>query len=484
MTDFFKSYSFKFWLFAFAIFLTRLPFLSSGYGLDEDSWSVAMTAKDIAATGQVEVSRFPGYPVQEFICSLFYNGYPFRLNLLTAVISTIGFLFFAMTLRVWKFKHIFLAAAALAFTRVVYINSTTTIDYLWALAFLLISLYYVARNKLFVAGIFLGVAVGCRITSGAMIIPYSIMMMQTDGLKKNIVRIFKLAFPAVVVGCLLYLPIYLKYGWQFFSYYDIFYPSIFKVLYKFFAEVWGVIGLIGLITAIVFLFSSSKNKTRKYLFPRSINEKYVIAWLIAIDIYIILFLRFPVESGYLIPIVPFTIFIFGKYLYDRAFKFFAITLILSSFIFSINPADRDDAATPSPVSFVMKAGGENLNFDVNGSIFTYESRRKNGLKFTDKILKSLDTLKSRSLIVAGIWYDQIALKRSEASVASFNTGLYGKPPVEFRYYITQDSLLYYIGKGYSICYLPRQDINNLLIRKVNIAFYGAEPYVASEKLSR
>jgi len=477
VANFFKSYSFKFWLFAFAIFLTRLPFLFSGYGLDEDSWSVAMTAKDIAATGQVEVSRFPGYPVQEFICSLFYNGYPFRLNLLTAIISTIGFLFFAMTLRVWKFKHIFLAAAALAFTRVVYINSTTTIDYLWALAFLLISLYFIARNKLLPAGIFLGVAIGCRITSGAMIIPYVIMSLQTIGFQKNLIRIFKLSFPAVIVAALLYLPIYLKYGWQFFTYYDIVYPSVFKVLYKFFTEVWGLTGLIGLLTAIVFLFISTHGKPRKYLFPRSINEKYVIAWLIAIDLYIILFLRFPVESGYLVPIVPFTILIFGKYLYDKVFKIFALTLIFSSFIFSINPVDRNDAATASPISFQRRMGGENLNFDVVGSIFSYESRRKNGLLFTDKILNSIDTLKTKSLIVSGIWYDQIALKRTEA-----NNGRADRQFIMFRDYVNQDSLLYYIGKGFNIYYLPRQDINNLLIRKVDITLYGAEPYIRSEKL--
>ena len=122
------------WLFALGIFLSRLPFLSQGYGLDGDSWSVAIVARNIAMTGNYEVSRFPGYPVQELICSLFYNGTAWRLNLLTAIISTIGVLFFALTLKAWKFKYVFLAAAALAFVPIIYINSTTTIDYVWALS--------------------------------------------------------------------------------------------------------------------------------------------------------------------------------------------------------------------------------------------------------------------------------------------------------------------------------------------------------------
>src|SRR4051812_19802515 len=135
MANFFRSDAFKFWLFAFVIFLTRLPFLFQGYGLDMDSWSVAITAHNIAETGQFEVSRFPGYPVQEFICSLFYNGVPFRLNLLTAVISTIGFLFFALTLKIWKFRAVFLASTALAFVPIIFISSVATIDYMWTLSF-------------------------------------------------------------------------------------------------------------------------------------------------------------------------------------------------------------------------------------------------------------------------------------------------------------------------------------------------------------
>src|SRR5690348_11577757 len=185
---FFKSDSFMLWLFAFALFLSRLLLFCQGYGLDGDSWSVAITARNIASTGSYEVSRFPGYPVQEFISSLFYNGYAWRLNLLTALFSTIGILFFALTLKTWKFKNVFLASAALAFVPIIYINSTTTIDYVWALSFLLISLYFVARYQPLLAGLFIGIAIGCRLTSGAMLIPYCIMIMQPGESRNNIIR--------------------------------------------------------------------------------------------------------------------------------------------------------------------------------------------------------------------------------------------------------------------------------------------------------
>jgi len=40
----------------------------------------------------------------------------------------------------------------------------------------------------------------------------------------------------------LFIPVYQKYGMDFFSFYNIPYPSIQKVLYKFSIEVWGLIG--------------------------------------------------------------------------------------------------------------------------------------------------------------------------------------------------------------------------------------------------
>lgn len=468
MERFFKSDSFKFWLFALAIFLSRLPFLSQGYGLDGDSWSVAITARNIAATGVYEVSRFPGYPVQEYICSLFYNGTAWRLNLLTAIISTIGILFFALTLTVWKFKKVFLAAAALAFVPIIYINSTTTIDYVWALSFLLISLYCVARYNAILAGVFLGLAIGCRITSGAMLIPFAIMILQAGERRENIIRLVKLVLAALITGVLLFYPVYSKYGPEFFMYYDLPYPSIAKVLYKFFIETWGLVGLSALFISVAVFFLPRGSTPRKYLFPRSINEKYVVAWLIAIDLYIIAFLKVPMESGYLIPVIPFVLLVFGKYLYSSAFSFLSIMLILSSFFFNISPVEREDAATASALSFTINQGEEKLSIDVlDGPIMSYESRRTNGMKFTNDLLQSFDTLRRKSLLVSGRWYNQLYLQRQEVS----------EMDIQIRDYIRQDSLLYFIGKGYDIYYLPKQDYFNRLMRDVDINLFGAKNYI-------
>jgi len=228
------------------------------------------------------------------------------------------------------------------------------------------------------------------------------------------------------------------------------------------------VGLLALFISVSIFFLPGTGSDRRYLFPRSINEKYVIAWLIAIDLYIIAFLRLPMESGYLIPMIPFVILIFGKYLYSKAFTVLCIMLILSSFFFNISPVEREDAATASPVSFVFNQGEERLSVDVfDGPMISYESRRKNGMKFTSDLLHSFDTLRRKSLIVSGRWYNQLYLQRKDST--EFD--------IQIRDYIKQDSLLYFIGKGYDIYYLPKQDHFNQLMREVDINLFGAKNYI-------
>src|SRR2546426_12390378 len=84
------------WICLFAlVFLSRLPFLDAGYGVNVDGWRVARVARDIATTCEYAVSRFPGYPLQEITCALFWRGGPWALNGLSAFFSAIAAIAFA-----------------------------------------------------------------------------------------------------------------------------------------------------------------------------------------------------------------------------------------------------------------------------------------------------------------------------------------------------------------------------------------------------
>jgi hypothetical protein len=457
------------------VLLSRLPFLSDGYGLDGDSWSVAIASKYWSDTGVYEASRLPGFPVHEFLCSKLIGFGAIGLNALSAVFSAIAVLFFAMILRTLRFKYSFLASLTFSMVPVFYISSTTTIDYVLAIAFILGGMYFLLRNKLLIAGCLIGLAIGTRITSGAMVVSMSIMLAENDGIKNNIKRISRFILPALITGFLLYIPVLRRYGIDFFTYYNIPYPAIAKVLFKFAFEVWGVIGFLGLLISTGLLFLPNRITAKKFLFPRSINERFVVSWLVTIDLYIIAYLKLPMEGGYLIPIIPFVILIFGKYLYNKAFVFLCIMLMLSSFISTISPVDRFDAAQPSKLSFEFNTGGENIIFDfLKGPLFSNKERRKNGVQFVDEILSSTDTISVKSVIVAGRWYNQMFIQSGDTSKLKF----------ELRSYLKEEEAVYFYAKGFVIYYLPKQDYFNKIMKNVDLDIYKAVPYIRENKFSK
>ena len=452
----------------------RLPFIGDGYGIDGDSWSLAINAKQIHDTGTYSPSRLPGFPVHEFLCSLFaYTGYQ-GLNLISVIFSVVAVIFFAKILKVLRFRMVLLASIAFAAVPVFYIHSTTTIDYVPALAFILGATYFLLRDKLILAGIFIGLAVGTRITSGAMLVPLSILIANNDGIKNNIQRILRFVIPSLFVSTIFYVPLLKEYGLDFFTYYNVPYPSIPKVLYKFSIEVWGIVGISGIIISTALLFFSARNSSRRFLFPRAVNEKFVISWLVAIDLYIIAFLKLPMESGYLIPIIPFVIFLFGKYLHSRAFVFFCMMLIASSLICTISPRERFDAATPSFASFKFEMAGEELYFDVlKGPVMSYETRRKNGINFVESLIESADTITSRTVLVAGKWYNQLVVQCKDTAALKFRV----------KDYLNEDEAVYFYAKGFTIYYLPKQDFYNKIMRNVDLDIYRAEPYIRNTEFN-
>lgn len=450
------------------VFLSRLPFLFAGYGLDGDSWAVAIAAENWLDTGYYEASRLPGYPVHELLARWGVSSGPFCLNLISAVFSAIAVFYFTLTLKALRFRAVYLAAVAFAAVPVFYIHSTTTIDYVIALGFIMMALYAVTRERMLLAGIAMGLAIGCRLTSGAMLIPLSILLLRQDGWVNNVRRTMQFNLPALLVGLICFIPVLRTYRTEFFTYYDVPYPSILKVLYKFSIEVWGLAGLAGLGISLLLFFLPAGKSARNYLFPRSVNERHVVAWLVAIDLYIIAFLKLPMESGYLIPIIPFVIMLFGKYLYQKAFTFFCVMLILSPFVASIAPAERLDAGTPSGWNYTFGAGEEKLTLDVlKGPVIAYNSRRENGVDFVNELLNSFDTIQKPSVLVAGRWYNQL-LVQGESDIQ-------GKMTI--RSYLNEEEAVHFFSKGAEIYFMPRQDFYNQAMRKVDLHVYEAKPYL-------
>ncbi|HLG34820.1 MAG TPA: hypothetical protein VI757_08075 [Bacteroidia bacterium] len=472
-----SGFSRKNFLFAFLILLTRIPFLFSGFGTDEDSWGVALTALNIHDTFQYEVSRFPGFPVHEIISALFISGGAAALNFLTAVMSSLAVLFFVCALQQMRFRYPYLAGIAFAFTPVVFMHSADTIDYMWAMAFLMLSFLLILQNNILLSAIILAVATGCRITSLAMLMPYCILLIDKNSdTRKNAVVIARYAAMALACSVIIYLPVILKYGNAFFTFYDLSgYPTISKVLYKFSFGVWGILGCAAIFYGIASLLFSSPLKAKRFLLPKTTNEKHVIAWLVAIDLTIIIFVRLPYESGYLIPIIPFTILVFGKYLHDKAFIYFSLLLIASPWLLGVSTQNKSDSPPPAQVSAQFKLFSQSLNIDFfRGAVCTDAEARKTTDAFADSVIQEAQYISDTSVILCGWWSTKVMYKYALLPDEEKNK------MITWGHYLSKDELIGYVQKRYHIFYLPMQDSLEKKLYGIDIKYFGAVPLFETE----
>ncbi|MES2138913.1 MAG: hypothetical protein V4511_04355 [Bacteroidota bacterium] len=435
------------------VFISRIPFLSAGYGIEEDSWGIALAAFHTKLSGIYEPSRLPGHPVQELIYSALWGAGPIVFNGLCAFFSAVAAVFFALILKHLSFKHFFIASLAFAFVPVYYISSTYTIDFVWTQAFILISFYYLLKNKLIICGIFLGLAIGCRITSGAMLLPFMIIIWQNNHLKQNIILLLKIAAPMALIAIIAYAPIIQQFGLSFFMYYDQFpYPPLSKVLYKMTLGVFGVIGVMTIGVAVLAIFRNRQKQNFGAAFENKLDKKIIIASFVILVLYTISYFRLPQKSGYMISVIPFVILLFGYYLNSKNFKLVCTAFIVSSFICSINLTDKLRGASYSKYAVLFTISGQELFLDpVSGPIFSDYSKRKQKMKFTADLIEKTNTIRSKTVIIAGWWYNEIMVEMIAKNKNNF---------VTFESYIDTNKINKYVAEGFEIVYLPEQKLYN------------------------
>lgn len=308
--------------------LTRMPFLSAGYETNIDAWRVAHAARIIAQSGEYEASRLPGYPVHEIICSWFWQGGPVALNTLSAAFSAAAVLAIWMLARRMQCHDSMLLALAAEATPVFFLSSVTSKDYIWAIAFLLWALYAAVDRRPLLCGLLFGLAIGCRITSAAMFLPLAMVLY--GGVKATWKSsLLRFAACGSVVATLMFLPVWMRYGWHFFSFYESHArPDIPTVLNRATIEVWGILGMAGLLLALGAILIRGHVPSRTSL-PAPLNRFLTPAMIMILVIYSIAFLRLPDQAGYLLPIVPAFLFLMARFAPRLVFQIACACLCVS-----------------------------------------------------------------------------------------------------------------------------------------------------------
>jgi hypothetical protein len=278
----------------------RIPMLFLGFGLDPDAWRIANAAFDLRNHFIYHTSRFPGYPLPELVNALFIDFGWTATNSITMVLSLLSALTFAYLLKHGGFKNKGLLTVTYAFTPLLWINSTNTMDYMWALSFILFTWYFLVRSKYVTAGIMMGLAVGSRPPTILLLIPFLYLLISHRVDKKRTV-FFILA--CLLTAAMLFLPVYLKYGLAFLHQYP---PR--TTLLQIGYQVIRNFGLPSIIILLILLATSSKNCRTLMLKPQE-NDHFILLSVITL---LASFVIAPYHFEYLIPMIPFGLILISR----------------------------------------------------------------------------------------------------------------------------------------------------------------------------
>lgn len=382
--------------------LARFPFLYYGYGSEDDSWGLVLNARLMAETGLYSFSRLPGHPVQEFVFALMPNAGAFTFNLLSALFSALAVVAFADSLNRLRVHYWMPWAVIFSLIPIFFISGTYAIDYAWAIAFILISWNLLLRSQWVLCGVFLGLAIGCRITSGAVIFGFLWMLFQSKS-ERPFKELITLSTACFITSLLCYMPAFLQYGLSFFDVYRLPYPSIPKVIVKGTIGVWGFTGCLALVWLILRKKSTSEN-----LISLNIRQ----GSLIIIGLYSIAFIVLPQKSAFLLPAVPFLLLYFSAINLSRGeLILVGVLFLISPITFGINISDPERGSSFSTIALHANVSGQDVFFDpLTGPLQIENARRINRQEYIDKAYNSYLKLNEKSVLLCGWWMNQFAEK--------------------------------------------------------------------------
>ncbi|HSD63261.1 MAG TPA: hypothetical protein VLB50_05655 [Ignavibacteriaceae bacterium] len=437
------------------ILLAGLPFIFNGYGLDADAWRIVQSGYALSAGEGYQPSRFPGYPLPEFISGAVWllklpYTIPWIFNFLTLLLSVTAVYYFLLISAEFINKNklfVYLSTLAFAFTPVFYINSTGIMEYNWALAFALGSSYYLISKRLRLSALFLALAAGCRITSALFIIPSVYFLISSeDTTPRRKIYEYILIFSA---ACLvLFSPLWLKYGFSFLTFDR---PpgeySILKIAGRFTLRTWGFLGSLGIAFAIIKFLTTEKQEIRNFF----TGNKFVVYSFLSIIIYLLLFFQLPLDAGYLMPLVPFVILLLYRMLSKKILIILSVLLIASPFILNIEEHD----------------------YSAAGPVFINSEKRISEEQYLDSVISKTESFDQPTIIIC-----EAFLHKLQVTMVLKKISLPGN--VDLVYTLPEDSLKTLLNRGSPRIFYLRN------IRDVTRKLYGYDlkKYGAEELIER
>jgi hypothetical protein len=230
-------------------------------------------------------------------------------------------------------------------------NATCTIDYIWALGFLLAGFSLLLSQKYTLAGLAFGLSIGSRLASFIAVGGILLFFLIRDC--RNWKQLFKTIIAAGIFSFLFYiLPLDFT-GWELrlfkasvgsSDYWSAWLRTgrfIYKNIYF-----WGIPVILFFLYLLIHLL-----KNKKLSIPLE-NKSLVFSSILVLLGYEVLFFRYPIAPEYLLSTLPFWLFILMILMKDfkKLMGLFLILIILSNFL-SINIARPDQPSHATSAEF-------------------------------------------------------------------------------------------------------------------------------------
>jgi len=417
--------------------VSRIPLLNLGFGLDADAWRIANTAFDIRHHFIYHASRFPGYPLPEFVNTLVIDFGWLATNSLTVLVSMISVIVFARILKNLQYKHQGLLVITYAFLPIIWVNSSNTMDYMWALLFILLTWFSLLRKKWIIAGLTMGLAAGSRLPSLVFIVPFVFL---THSQSRSSLTVAKFLCSSVITTILIYSPLLLAYGWGFIQRY----PTHTSLIQTGYLTVKHF-GLPGIIASLILLISSLPS-LRRMLVERSENDIFIMLSLV---VSLVLFALMPYHLEYLISAIPFAILILYRLERKTLLIISSILLLTHSFV---------------AVGSIQHTGKGRIRAQIidHGVVFRDIVARQNQIDFTHALMSA--EIDNHSVVIVGPWLPILAYLDKHVSSNQKSKMMYDcniphagvqnfHRDILYRYLLDQDKLEHLLEQNYNIYYI-------------------------------
>ena len=331
-----------------AVALASAPLLLLGPGTDLDVGAVIASGRMLVEDHSYRASRPPGAPVHELGVGLLSEvGGTVASNLGSLVCAGVVVTAVVLLLRQSGVPRVGLIAAFVVANPWFLVAATSTVDFLWALAFLLTAAVLVRSGRPLPAGLFAALAIGCRLSTAALVATLVLAEALDDGEGRR--RAALLAAVAAAGAALVYLPSFLAAGSSLaFAQNDV--PTS-TALTQFGRFAVKDLYFLGPFAAIVLLLCAPALLATLRRWRADWVVRFSWSGLVISQL---LFLRFPWKMGHLLPSLVFLALLLGVGLRDRPRLLVALVaahLLYGAVNLQLVEPDNPNAATGGRLTF-------------------------------------------------------------------------------------------------------------------------------------